>query len=342
MGEIQRRKKDHILGAMDTQSAVSAVDAGFGDYRFEHNALPEMDFTEIDTSINFLGRELKIPLIISPLTGENEGEERINRNLAGIAHDFGLGMSVGSQRIAFEDSSYENSFKIRRYAPNVLLFANLGAVQLNYGYSVDECKRAIDMIEADAIVLHLNPMQEVFQLDGNVKFSGLLKKIEKICAALKYPVIVKEVGYGISASVAEKLQSAGVYAVDVAGAGSVSWSNIESKRSSDIVVKKAAEAFSDWGNPTVECIKAVNEIRKKMKIIASGGVKNGVDMAKSIALGADVCANAFNFLHTIMISRSDCENYVESLSLELKTAMFCAGCRNIQELKKVKLLKKNN
>jgi isopentenyl-diphosphate delta-isomerase len=337
LSEIERRKKDHISLAIG-DAARSTADSGFEKYRFEHNALPEIDFTEVDASTNFLGRKLKIPLIISALTGGSD-REKINRNLAGVANDFGLGMAVGSQRIALEDRSFEDSFKIRRYAPNILLFANLGAVQLNYGYSTEECKRVADMIEADALVLHLNPLQEVFQVDGNVNFSGLLKKIEKICAALKYPIIVKEVGYGISASVAKQLQNAGVYATDVAGAGSVSWSGIESGRSDDIVVKSAADAFCGWGNPTVECIKSVAEIRKNMKIIASGGIKTGVDIAKSIALGADLCGGASDFLRKIMISHSDCENYAESLTLELKTAMFCTGCRNIHELKKAKLLK---
>jgi isopentenyl-diphosphate delta-isomerase len=336
LNEIQHRKKDHILLAVNTRSAT---DSGFGKYRFEHNALPEIDFAEVDPSTSFLGRKLKIPLIISALTGEND-EERINRNLAGIANDFGFGMAVGSQRIALEDPSFEDSFKVRRYAPNILLFANLGAVQLNYGYSIDECKRVTDMIEADAVVLHLNPLQEVFQVNGNTNFSGLLKKIEKICAALNHPVIIKEVGYGISSGVAKQLQDVGVYAVDVAGAGSVSWSDIESKRCNDIVVKNAAEAFIDWGNSTVECLRAVAEVRKKMKIIAGGGVKTGVDVAKSVALGADICANASDFLKKIIRSRSDCENYAESITLELKTAMFCTGCRNIKELKKAKLLKK--
>jgi isopentenyl-diphosphate delta-isomerase len=182
-------------------------------------------------------------------------------------------------------------------------------------------------------------MQEVFQIEGNRNFSGLLKKIEKVCSSIKYPVIVKEIGYGISATVAKKLQSVGVYGIDVAGAGTISWSNLESKRSSDIVVKNAANAFADWGNPTVDCIKSIADVVKKIRIIASGGTRNGVDIAKSIALGADVCGNASGFLQKITISHSDCENFVESLILELKTAMLCVGCRNIHELKSAKLLK---
>jgi isopentenyl-diphosphate delta-isomerase len=337
LNEIQKRKKDHIALVSDPLS-VSLISPGFENYRFEHNALPEIDFAEIDTSVDFLGRHLKLPLMILSITG-GDGTERINRNLAGIANDFELGMAVGSQRIALEDKSFADSFRMRRYAPNILLFANLGAVQLNYDYSLDECRRVVDMIEADALVLHLNPLQEVFQVDGNTNFSGLLKKIEKICSSLASPVIVKEVGYGISASVAKKLQEAGVYAVDVAGAGTVSWSSLESIRSLDVVVRNAAKSFANWGNQTADCIKSVAEIKKKMKIIASGGLRTGVDVAKSLALGADICGNASSFLQKLMISRSECENFVESMILELKTTMFCVGCKNIRELKSAKLIK---
>jgi isopentenyl-diphosphate delta-isomerase len=337
LSEILQRKKDHLALACEN-AYKSLVDPGFGHYRFEHNALPELDFSEIDTSISFLGHKLHLPLVISSITGYNMSE-KVNRNLAGIANDFGLGMAVGSQRIALEDPAFEHSFKIRRYAPNILLLANLGAIQLNYGYSLDKCKKAVEMIEADALILLLNPLQEVFQIDGNTNFSGLLRKIEKICSSIDCPVIIKEVGYGISALVAQKLQSVGVYGVDVAGAGSVSWSTLESGRSKDIVVKNASDAFVDWGNPTAYCIKSIAEATKKIKIIASGGIKTGVDMAKSIVLGADICGNASDFLQKIMISRSECENFVESLILEFKTTMLCVGSKNIRELRSAKLLK---
>jgi isopentenyl-diphosphate delta-isomerase len=317
---------------------LSQADAGFGRYRFEHNALPEIDYAEIDTSVNFLNHKLRLPLMISSITGGSNGE-RVNRTLAGIANDFGLGMAVGSQRIALEDRSWEDSFRIRRYAPNILLLANMGAVQLNYGYATDECRRIVDMIEADALVLHLNPLQEAFQADGNTNFSGLLKRIGKICASIEHPVIVKEIGYGISAPTAKKLQDVGVYGVDVGGAGSVSWSSLESQLSKDVVVKNASNAFRDWGNPTTDCIASIAKIKDKIKIIAGGGVKTGVDIAKSIALGADICSNAFDFLQKIMISYADCENFVETIALELKAAMLCIGCGNISELRSAKLLK---
>jgi isopentenyl-diphosphate delta-isomerase len=182
-------------------------------------------------------------------------------------------------------------------------------------------------------------MQEVFQTGGNTNFSGLLKKIEKVCSSLKYPVIVKEVGYGISAPVAEKLRNAGVYGIEIGGSGSVSWSRLESERSNDAILKNAAAAFADWGNPTADCLESISKIKGNMKIIAGGGIKTGVDIAKSVALGAQICGNATDFLRKITISRKECENFVKSLIFELKTAMFCIGCENIEELKAAKLIR---
>jgi isopentenyl-diphosphate delta-isomerase len=186
----------------------------------------------------------------------------------------------------------------------------------------------------------LNPLQEVFQTGGNTNFSGLLKKIEKVCSSIKYSVIVKEVGYGISATVAEKLRDAGVYGIDVAGSGSVSWSSLESKRSNDVVVKNSAQAFADWGNSTAGCVESsARVLNEGIKIIACGGIKTGVDMAKALALGANLCGNATDFLRKITVSRTECEVFINSLIFELKTAMFCVGCKNVEELKSAKLAK---
>lgn len=338
---ISQRKDDHLSCVLSGKGIVSKARSGFANYRFEHNALPEINFSEIDTSVKFLGRTIDFPLIISSITGGSPKSQKINIGLAETANDFNIGFAVGSQRIALEDKAYEKSFKIRNYAPNILLFANLGAVQLNYGFSVDDCKRAVDMIDADALILHLNTLQEVFQLDGNTDFSGLLRKIEKVCSALDVPVVVKEVGYGISASVAKKLCNVGVEVIDIAGAGSVSWPEIESIRSNDIVMKKASETFLDWGNSTAECVRSIAENVRKVKIIASGGVKTGLDMAKSIALGADICGNASDFLLKIANSRSECENFIETLKIELKTTMFCTGCKNLKELREAELIQIN-
>ncbi|MDR3155490.1 MAG: type 2 isopentenyl-diphosphate Delta-isomerase [Holosporaceae bacterium] len=339
MNHAKRKKEDHIVLALEGSNDL-AVNPGFSSYRFEHNALPELDYATIDTSTKFLGKINKIPLIIASITGGGKHSEKINISLAEIANDFKIGFAVGSQRIAIDDPIYTSHFKMRTYAPDALLFANIGAVQLNYGYSVDKCKMALDMMDADALILHLNPLHEVFQVNGNTNFSCLLSKIEHLCRYLDAPVIVKEVGYGISSSLAKKLQGAGVYAVEIAGAGSISWTDIERRRSNDVVLHAAADAFGDWGNPTAECIRSIAADVKGMKIIGSGGVRTGVDIAKAIALGADFCANSRDFLRKITQSREECENFIESITMELRAAMFCTGCKSINDLKKAKLIKR--
>lgn len=330
-------KKDQQLKFAMSDIVACSLDAGFDNYCFEHNALPEIDFSEIDTSTKFLGRKLNLPLIISSITGGGSKSLKINKALAGIANDYGIGLAVGSQTCALRDSSFEESFKVRQYAPNTLLFANFGAVELNYGLGLDDCRRALDMIDADALVLHLNPLHEVFQRNGTTNFSGLLKKIENVCKHLDAPVIVKEVGCGISGEVAEKLADVGVYAVEVAGVGSISWSCVEKQNSRDVVLMNAADAFRNWGNLTTECIESIAKESLDIKIIASGGVDDGIKIAKSIALGADLCGNASTFLKKITESRAECENFMETIIMELKTVMFCTGSKNLDALKKAKL-----
>lgn len=334
-------KKDQQLEFAVLEDARCLCDAGFGNYYFEHNALPEINFAEIDVSTKFLGRELSIPLIISSMTGGGSKSAKINKSLVELAGDYGIGFAVGSQTCALRDCSLEASFKVRRYAPNILILANIGAVELNYGFDVDDCLRALDMLDADALILHLNPLHEVFQVKSMINFSGLLKKIEKVCRHLEAPVIVKEVGYGISANVAKRLANVGVYGVEVAGSGSISWSSIESQSSHDAVLKNAANSFRNWGIPTTECLESIKNESIKIKVIASGGVDNGVKIAKSVALGADLCGNASTFLKKITESRAECENFMETLTLELKTSMFCTGCKNLNELRKLKIQKRS-
>ena len=337
MTNLSSRKDDHIALSL-SEDVKGTRSAGFEDYTLEHNALPEMDFSEINISTRFLGRDIKMPLIISAMTGGGKLSDKINRALSELANDFRIGLSVGSQRCAFEDKTLQKSFQmVRICAPKIPILANLGASQLNYGYGIDECSRAVDMIDADALTLHLNPLHEVFQSNGCTNFSGLLAKIEHVCKKVCVPVVIKEVGHGISASVAKQLIEAGVYAIEVAGAGSISWTEIEKHRSNDIVVHAAAKSFRDWGIPTAQCIKSISENVRGARIIASGGVDTGVKIAKAIALGASVCGNASEFLRNTMKSRCACENYVETLKLELKATMLCVGCRNISELQNVKI-----
>lgn len=340
MENSANKKDDHIFLCM-SQKVDSSISAGFENYVFEHNALPEINFSDIDISTKFLGRKLSMPLMISSMTGGGRLSNKINKALAELANDFLIGLSVGSQKCAFNDKDAAKSFqRLRTYAPNIPIISNLGASQLNYGFGLEECKKAIDMIDADAITFHLNPLHEVFQSNGTTKFSGLLSKIEKICEKIEIPVIIKEVGYGISLPVARKLIDAGVSIIDVAGAGSISWTEVEKNRSSDIVIHESAKSFIDWGIPTAQCIKEISENIKNASIIASGGVNTGVKLAKSIALGASMCGNASEFLRHAIESRSACENYIETLKFELKTVMFCTGCKNISELKHTKIYKR--
>ncbi len=195
------------------------------------------------------------------------------------------------------------------------------------------------MIEADAFILHINPLQEVFQPDGNTNFSGLLNKVAEICEKVSVPVIIKEVGYGISASVAKKLHDIGVKIVDVAGSGSVSWSSIESARSNDLVIQAAAQAFKDWGNITADLVADISQKIPEIDLIASGGITNGVEIAKALVLGAKLCGMALPFLKAALKSEKECEDLIKILQFELKTAMFCTGAASISDLKKVTLEK---
>lgn len=334
---MNNRKEDHLKLAV-LNSAKSDASNGFEKYKFLHNALPELNFDHIDMSTRFLGYNVDMPLMILPITGGTEHLSKINYALAGLANDFNIPFSVGSQRIAIDNEELEWTFQVRKYARNVPLLANLGAVQLNYGYSSEQCLRAVEMIQADGLILHLNALHEVFQANGNKDFSNLLKKIEHICKKLPIPVIVKEVGYGISDVLAKKLFSIGVYAVDVAGTGGVSWSTVESMRTTDIVLQKVASSFKTWGISTAQCIVSIKKLIPQSKIIASGGINNGVDVAKAIALGADFAGIATSILKNVILSREDAENFLEIVKLELHTAMFAIGAANINQLKNTNML----
>ncbi|HEY7219775.1 MAG TPA: type 2 isopentenyl-diphosphate Delta-isomerase, partial [Candidatus Binatia bacterium] len=289
LSKTQQRKKEHLELCLDTENVSSRSPTGFEAYRFVHNALPELDIDEIDLSTKFFGKRLKAPVLISSMTGGFDLARTVNRNLAAAAQELGLAMGIGSQRVAIEEPSAAASFQVRDLAPDILLFGNLGAVQLNYGYTVGHCRRAVSMIGADALILHLNVLQEAVQPEGNRNFKGLTDKISAVCRELEVPVVAKEVGNGISVDVAVRLQRAGVSAIDVAGKGGTSWSAVEAQRA-----RKQGQpvdtAFADWGIPTEEALVSVRKALPEMPLIASGGIRSGVDIAKSIALGADMAA----------------------------------------------------
>lgn len=333
------RKVDHIRIVLNEDVAAKGVSTGFGAYRLPHTAIPEIDLAEIDTRTTFLGKPMRAPLLISSMTGGASVAEQINLALAEAAEQLGLAMGVGSQRAAIADPRLAHTYQVRRVAPHIPLLANIGAVQLNYGYGIEQCRRAVDMIEADALILHLNPLQEAVQPEGNTNFKGLLSKIEQVCRALDVPVVVKEVGNGISAADARQLSECGVRVIDVAGAGGTSWSEVERFRQTGDQGRRVAGAFADWGISTADCIRDVRAALPEVTIVGSGGVRNGVDVAKAIALGADLAGTARPALAD-SISERGAEAVIEGLESflrELRVAMLCSGCANLRALRELRM-----
>jgi len=330
------RKTNHIRINLE-EEVQSDLTTGLERFRFTHNAVPEIDFHQIDPSTTFLGKHLSFPLLISSMTGGIEAAAAINHSLAEAAQAMGVAMGLGSQRAAIEDPSLEPTFQIRHLAPDILLFANLGAVQLNYGYGIDQCRRAVDMIEADAMILHFNPLQEALQPEGDVNFSDLLHKIESICRQLDIPVIAKEVGWGISSRVAKDLVEAGVSVIDVAGAGGTSWAQVEMHRSQDEIQAQLAANFIGWGNPTSELVTDVRQALPEIPLIASGGLRSGIDIAKCIALGADMGGIAGPFLKAAVQSTEAVMATLKKVEAEMRICMFATGSPNLTALSQTEL-----
>lgn len=332
--DLRDRKAEHIRLALEPRMQLGR--SWFDDYHFAgHAGLPEIDLADVDTSVEFLGRRLEAPLLISCMTGGTDMAGKINRNLAGGAERTGVAVGVGSQRKALEDPAKADTFQVREAAPSVPLLANLGAVQLNYGMGVRECRQAVDMIGADALVLHLNPLQEALQPEGQCNFSGLLPKIGEVVRSLDVPVAAKEVGSGISEPVARALAAQGVRILDTAGTGGTSWARIEASRSGDL---ELGELFAGWGIPTPQSIQEVRRV-DGVTVIASGGLRNGLDVAKSLALGADLAGMAYPFLEAATESPERVADKVRRIVRELKICMFCLGVKTVAELRTVELRK---
>jgi len=310
--------------------------AGLEGYSFVHDALPEIDLDEIDLGTTFLGKPLKAPILISSMTGGFALARKVNRNLALAAQELGLAMGVGSQRVALEEPRVAESFKVRELAPDILLLGNLGAVQLNYGYGIEQCRQAVRMIRADGLVLHLNVLQEAIQPEGNRNFKGLSEKIAQVCRGLEVPVVAKEVGSGISAEVALRLKQAGVKAIDVAGRGGTSWYAVEARRAAQRG-QPTDQTFADWGIPTVEALISVREAVADLEIVASGGIRNGLDIAKAIALGANLCGMGQPLLAPAMESTEKVIKFLSWIIYEIKVAMLCVGAKNIGALRQTPL-----
>ena len=331
---LRDRKAEHIRLALSERMQEPA--RAFDHYCFEHEALPELDLAAIETTTRFLGRDLETPLLISCMTGGTELAATINRHLAIGAEETGVALGVGSQRKAIEDPSQVATFEVRRYAPSVPLLANLGAVQLNYGFGIDECRRAVEMIDADALVLHLNPLQEAIQPEGQTDFRRLLDQIGEIVDRLEVPVVVKEVGSGISRRTGEALRRRGVRFIDTAGVGGTSWARIEASRSGDL---ELGELFADWGITTPESIAALATV-EGLTVIGSGGIRTGIEVAKAIALGASLAGLAYPFLQAAMDSPEAVVATVGRLRRELLVTMFCVGAGDLGALGRVELARR--
>jgi isopentenyl-diphosphate delta-isomerase len=335
--QIRNRKADHIRINLE-EDVRSALTTGLERYRFVHRALPEIDLDDIDCSLELLGRRLKAPILISSMTGGTQQAKQINLTLARAAQEAGIAMGLGSQRAAIEHEDLAATFQVRKVAPDILLFANLGAIQLNYRYGIVECQRVVDMIEADALILHLNALQEAVQPEGDTRFAGLAAKIEQICKALPVPVIAKEVGWGFSEPDIRLLAEAGVAAIDVAGAGGTSWSQVEMHRAQNPSQRRLAAAFIDWGIPTAEAILNVKRVAPQLHIIASGGLRSGLDIARCLALGAALGGMASPFLKAAAHSHEDTVLTIQELTREIQVAMFASGSRNLSDLRQGKLI----
>lgn len=334
MSDISQRKLDHIDLCLHEDVAMAQASTGFERYRFLHQALPEIALEAISLETTFLGRAFAAPILIASMTGGPERGETINRNLAAAAEALQLPMGVGSQRIMIERPEAAASFKAARAAaPGAMILGNIGAVQLNYGVTTAQVIEAVSAIGADGVYLHLNALQEAIQPGGDTDFRGLLDRIAEVCQAAPFPVLAKEVGSGIAPDTAKALVAHGVAAIDVAGAGGTSWAKIEAHRAAEPAQRTLGEVFESWGIPTTESLRLCREALPETPLIASGGVRTGLDAAKAIALGADMVSFAMPLLGPATRSSSEVEAAIRQILAELRLAMFLVGAKDIPALR---------
>lgn len=337
--DLDARKSDHLDIALSPKLAFRQAETGFERVRFEHAALPELDLDAVDLGTTFLGRRLRAPILISSMTGGPQRAARINRRLAAVARDLGLALAVGSQRVALESRGAGGlDGELRRLAPDVPILANVGAAQFVAGYGLREALRAVEMIEADALIVHLNPLQEAVQPGGDRNWRGVLAAIEALARDLGRPIVAKEVGAGISGALARRLVDAGVAAIDVAGAGGTSWAAIEAERIADPVRRRTALLFADWGIPTAEAIRAVRASCPDTVVIGSGGVRSGLDAARAIRLGADLAGQAGASLAAADDSGEAAHAHFTALVEELRITCFLTGSADLAALRRAPLL----
>ncbi|HEX7002816.1 MAG TPA: type 2 isopentenyl-diphosphate Delta-isomerase [Trueperaceae bacterium] len=332
MNVTSRRKKRHIEVCLEEPVEYELLTTGFERWRLPYRALPEADLNAVDLSVELLGRRLRAPLLIGAMTGGSELSARINRNLAEAAQRCAVGLMLGSQRVMIERPEVTPSFRVREVAPDILLLGNLGLVQLLLGYGVEEMRQAVEAVGADALALHANPLQEALQEGGDTNFSGALARLSELLPRLPFPVLLKEVGHGLSARVAREAAAAGVAALDLAGAGGTSWAKVEQyARWGEVRHPQLAE----WGIPTAEALRSVASAGLGLPLIASGGIRSGVDVAKAVALGASACAVARPLLAPAIESADAVVEALERLIFELRVAAFCCGVQDLSELARV-------
>jgi isopentenyl-diphosphate Delta-isomerase len=332
---IKQRKKEGIDIPLQKNVQAKTTSTYLEYVRLVHNALPEIDYDDIDTSTTFLRKRFSAPIIIDSMTGGTDEATVINSRLGELAEKYGFGMGLGSQRAGLKSEELAATYSVtRKNAPNAFLIANIGGAQLAKGFTIDEAKKIVKMIKANALVVHLNPLQELVQPEGEPRYKGVLAKISELAKGIDVPVIVKEVGAGISKEVAIKLEMADVSAINIAGAGGTSWAGVEKLRAEsakDDLKKHLGDVFWDWGIPTAA---SLIEVRRavKLPLIASGGLRNGLEVAKCIVLGASMAAMAYPFLRTAAHSRESLFAFADTILAELKSTMFLVGAKNIAAL----------
>jgi len=334
---IEKRKQRHIRLSLE-ENVQADIGTGFEDVRLIHRALPEIDLADVETGTELFGRRLSSPLIISAITGGTEYARELNEILATVAEEYGIGIGVGSQRIAIENPSVENTFSVvREKAPTSLVLGNIGCPQLSLGWGVDEARRSVEMVQADALAIHMNPLQEAVQVDGDTNYSGVIEKVGEVVEGVDVPIVMKETGCGIAHEEAEKLEKVGVEGLELSGMGGTSWAAVEyhiAKEEGKRDQEHLGEAMWNWGIPTAVSLVETSQTTG-LKIIASGGMRTGVEMAKAIAMGAEAVGIARPFLEKAVEGPEALSAHIEDILLEFKTAMFLVGARNVDELKRV-------
>jgi isopentenyl-diphosphate delta-isomerase len=340
MSQIEKRKQRHVKISLQ-ENVETNISTGFEDICLIHRSLPEIDLSDIKLKTKLFGKTLEAPLIISAITGGNDELKKINQTLAKVAEKTGIGIGVGSQRIAIEQPDVSSSFSIvREMAPTVLVIGNIGCPQLSLGWGFEEGKKAVEMLEADALAIHMNPLQEAIQINGDTKYRGLLKKINEISDELVTPIIMKETGAGISKEDAVKIEESGAKGLDISGVGGTSWSAVEYHIAKELKKNQQeylGKALWNWGIPTAISVIESRETTN-LKIIASGGIRNGTEIAKSLVLGADAAGMAKPLLQKAMEGEEKLEEYINNIIQELRVVMFLLGAENITELRRVPAL----